>query len=171
MDTVDYLRRGEFLRTWIPILLLPIGAVMLYVGVVVGMSCQAYYPFSRSCAEQAYQVPGYVTAFVGLCFVLVGVGALLARGGEDAPPREPALHIADPVLSERVDRDSRLLFVGIVGVGLAAAEAFPLYGLTMQSLQGNPPSFSLPWFLADLVVFAIADLLVLFALYQWTESQ
>ncbi len=170
MDVMRQIRRRAFVREIGPILLLPIGAVLAYVGVVAGTSCQGYYPFTRTCAEQAYLVPGYATAFVGVCLALYGLGSFLARGGREAPVREPALRIADPALAARVEKGSRLTFVALIGAALVAAEAFPTYSLAIDTMQTPQPTFSLAWFLADLVVFGLADAMVLFAVYEWTES-
>lgn len=171
METVAYLRRQRFMRDAAPLLLLPIGAVMIYVGVMVGMTCTSYLPITNYCDAHDLAVPGYGTALIGLCLALVGLGAFLARGGEEAPPREPSLRIADPLLSDRVDRDSRLVFVGLVGIGLVVAEAFPIYSLALQTMQGPNATFSPIWFAADVVLFALADAMVLLVIWAWTGTQ
>ncbi len=159
------------MRDTAPLLLLPIGAAMVYIGVMVGMTCTSYVPLTSYCSGRDLALPGYGTAFIGVCLALVGLGAWLARGGEEAPLREPPLRIADPVLSDRVDRDSRLAFVGLVGVGLVIAEAFPVYSLAVQTMQGPNATFSPAWFAADVILFAFADLMVLLVLWGWTGTQ
>lgn len=171
MDALEYLRRQEFLRDIAPLLLMPLGALMVYVGLLAGMMCTARLPITDYCVAHDLAIPGYGIAFVGGCVALLGLGWFLSKGGEDAPPREPPLRIADPVLSDRVDRASRLTFVGLIALGLAVAEAFPIYSLALQSMAGSHATFDPVWFAADLALFAVADLMVLFVVYQWTESQ
>ncbi len=143
---------------------------MVYLGVTEGISCTSYFPYSTSCASQDYLLPGYLTASLGAAFALVGLVSLLARPGEE-PHWEPPVRFGDSRVDHRIDRQSRLAFVALVGAGLVALEVLPMTSLALETMGGRYPTFNPVFFTADLLLFLLADLIVLFVFYQWVGAR
>ena len=150
--------------------LLPIGVVIAYVGITIGMACTSYLPFTHECTRPSLALPGLVAAFLGGCLALFGLVSALTYDGKEAPILLPPVHHPAPAIGARAEHLSRLLFVALIGAGLAAAEAFPVYDLAEMTMEARPPTFDPATFAADLVLFAIADLIVLFLAYTWAGT-
>lgn len=81
------------------------------------------------------------------------------------------MHDADPYFVGRAETEGNLLFTVLVGLGLLAAEAFPLYGLAMETIEATPPTFDPASFAATVLLSGIGDLFLLFLVHTWTETE
>lgn len=134
---------------------------MVLIGAPLMIECTQ--PTYGGCLAHDYMAIGALIILISGAFALVGFVSILAYHGKEVPRTwgrvTPAI---DPLLEARAERLARLAFVGIIAIGLTAAETFFFYS-TVQ-VEGFDPVFT-P---IDAIFYVVADIIVLFFVYLWT---
>lgn len=149
------------------------GIVAGVIGANLMYACTQYVPFD-GCAEHGYGLYGLLILFPGVCIALVGLASFLATIGKEPGVlpegwRPGGPHVS-PELSAGVERIAAVVWGAILLAVLLVVEALPTYNLVLLTQSGRNPTFNLGAFLADMVFFVVADLIVVFLVVTYTAN-